>query len=58
MTCLVTGANGFVGRHYDVLGVWRDYARAVSGLAIDSGHFVPEEQPLTTAEALIDHFRP
>lgn len=39
------GSHGFVGRTYDVLKVWRDYATDVSGRALDCGHFLPEEAP-------------
>jgi haloacetate dehalogenase len=48
------GARGFVGGAYDVLAVWRDYAGDVRGAALDCGHFVPEEQPGPTIEALRD----
>ena len=48
------GAEGFVGRSYDVLGVWRDYADDVRGHAVGSGHFVAEEQPGETTAALRD----
>jgi haloacetate dehalogenase len=46
------GANGFVGRHYDVLDVWRAYARDVRGEALPSGHYLAEERPIETAQAL------
>lgn len=39
------GARGFVGRAYDVLDVWRDYAGRVEGTSLDCGHFLPEEDP-------------
>ncbi|MBM3601296.1 MAG: alpha/beta hydrolase [Alphaproteobacteria bacterium] len=42
------GAKGFVGRHYDVLAVWRTRAAQVSGRAVASGHFLPEEAPKET----------
>lgn len=37
------GASGFVNRMYDVLATWRARARHVEGRAIDSGHFLAEE---------------
>jgi haloacetate dehalogenase len=47
------GAQGFVNRSYDVLPVWRDYARHVEGGTVPSGHFLPEEAPEeVTAEML------
>jgi haloacetate dehalogenase len=39
------GANGIVGRKYDVLAVWRDRATQVSGKALPSGHWLSEEAP-------------
>lgn len=46
------GAESFVGRHYDVLGVWRAYAGDVRGEALPSDHYLPEEAPDRTAAAL------
>ena len=49
------GAEGLVGRRYDVLAVWGAYAaRAdlVGGQAISGGHFLPEEAPEETIAAL------
>lgn len=51
------GAKGFVGRHYDVLAVWRDYAAHVQGRALDCGHFVAEEAPEDTLAELLTFFR-
>lgn len=48
------GARGFVGNHYDVLEVWRRYADDVRGEGLDCGHFVPEEAPEQTIDALRD----
>lgn len=46
------GARGFVGRNYDVLGLWREKAADVRGAAIDCGHFLPEEAPTEVADYL------
>ncbi len=40
------------------LAVWKDWAKDVSGKAIDSGHFLAEENPDATARALLEFFRP
>jgi haloacetate dehalogenase len=47
------GAKGVVARSYDVLAVWRERARQVSGRALDCGHFLPEEAPEDTLAALL-----
>jgi haloacetate dehalogenase len=39
------GANGIVGRKYDVLAIWRERATQVSGKALPSGHWLTEEVP-------------
>lgn len=39
------GATSFVGRKYDVLAMWRAYADRVTGRALPSDHYLPEEAP-------------
>ncbi|NCB55825.1 MAG: alpha/beta hydrolase, partial [Epsilonproteobacteria bacterium] len=40
------GADGVVGKIWNVLEGWKQYADNVSGFAVpECGHFVPEEQP-------------
>ncbi|MCG8360983.1 MAG: alpha/beta hydrolase [Kiloniellales bacterium] len=46
------GAEGVVGRTYDVLAVWRERAEEVSGEALACGHFLAEERPEETLAAL------
>lgn len=48
------GAVGFVGTHYDVAGVWREYATDVRGQRVGGGHFPAEEDPDATLSALQD----
>jgi pimeloyl-ACP methyl ester carboxylesterase len=50
------GANGFIGRKYDALAIWRERAEVVQGYGIPSGHFVPEEAPEETYNALQTFF--
>ena len=42
------GANGLVGRKYDVVSVWRERANNVSGKALPGGHWLAEELPAET----------
>ncbi len=46
------GEKGFVGHTYDVLEVWRERANDVRGQALPGGHFLPEEAPIETYNAL------
>ncbi|MDX1633744.1 MAG: alpha/beta hydrolase [Marinobacter sp.] len=46
------GEQGFVHRSYDVLAVWREYATRVEGHTLPCGHFLPEEAPGPTLDAL------
>jgi haloacetate dehalogenase len=46
------GRRGVVGKMFDCLADWQAVADDVTGQAIDSGHFVPEEQPAATLARL------
>ncbi|WP_367186663.1 alpha/beta fold hydrolase [Sporichthya sp.] len=46
------GEHGFVGKAYDVLGEWGKRAENVTGEALPSAHFLPEEAPAETLAAL------
>ena len=50
------GERSSQGSGYDVLSVWREHAENVSGRAIASGHFLPEEAPERTYQALRGFF--
>ena len=50
------GKRSAQGSGYDVLAVWRERAESVTGQAIDSGHFLPEEASDATYAALRDFF--
>ncbi|PKB78854.1 MAG: alpha/beta hydrolase [SAR202 cluster bacterium Io17-Chloro-G9] len=45
-------STGYVGRTQDVLQVWRDYATNVQGQSLPSGHYLAEEAPDETYNAL------
>ncbi len=44
--------TGYVGRTQDVLAVWREYATNVRGHSLPAGHFLAEELPDATYEAI------
>jgi haloacetate dehalogenase len=48
------GTRSYVGRSFDVAEVWRSYATAVSGRAVDADHYLAEEAPRATEGALRD----
>lgn len=50
------GEKGFVGHRYDVLQTWRDKAHDVRGHSLSCGHYLPEEAPEETLEALKTFF--
>ncbi|HAY46844.1 MAG TPA: alpha/beta hydrolase [Gammaproteobacteria bacterium] len=50
------GAKGFINRTYDVLSVWNEYAEQVEGKALDSGHYLPEEDPEAVYDELLRFF--
>jgi haloacetate dehalogenase len=51
------GSKGSIGRWYDVLAIWRDWAEEVSGGPVESGHYIPEENPAATLSAFLSFFR-
>ena len=51
------GEHSFVGRTYDVLAAWREYATDLRGHALPSDHYLPEEAPAEVAEALSTFLR-
>ena len=52
------GAAGIPSaRKTDPLATWREWANDVRGFAIESGHYLPEENPAATAKALIEFFK-
>jgi haloacetate dehalogenase len=53
---MLWGRRSSQGSGYDILGVWRDHAETVSGHAVNSGHFLPEEAPDETYRALRGFF--
>jgi haloacetate dehalogenase len=51
------GAKGALQQWYDVPAVWRLWADNVTGRALDCGHYLAEERPEETTEALRAFFR-
>jgi haloacetate dehalogenase len=50
------GTEAFVGRGYQPLEVWSQYATDVRGTALPTGHFLPEEAPDLVITALGEFF--
>ena len=47
------GTNGFVGNKYDVVSEWSKWACNVQGQGIHAGHYLPEEAPQETLQAIM-----
>ena len=60
VTCpmlVLWGEKGLVHRTYEMPAVWREVCEStVTGRALPCGHFLPEEKPADTTEALADFF--
>jgi haloacetate dehalogenase len=54
---ILWGERGLVGRAYDTMKVWADYADNAIGQQMPSGHFIPEEAPDETVKALLAFFK-
>jgi haloacetate dehalogenase len=55
ITCpllVLWGKKGVIARKYDVLAIWQERAVNVRGKALNCGHFLPEESPLETYQAI------
>lgn len=50
------GAQGPMSRSYDILDTWKGKARDLHGKGLACGHFLPEEAPEATVEALRTFF--
>ena len=50
------GDAGFVGQNYNVIREWKAVATNVQGHSVPGGHFLAEEAPNETADALINFF--
>ncbi len=48
------GESGVIGRHFDVPAVWRRWSAAPACVPMPCGHFIPEEVPEATTQALLD----
>lgn len=46
--------TGYVGRNYNPIEIWREYATDVRGASLPCGHFLPEEMPDATYTILHD----
>jgi haloacetate dehalogenase len=58
-TLLLWGERGVVQRLFDPLALWQAQCAArVTGQALPAGHFIPEELPQATAQALAGFFAP
>ena len=59
ITCPVLalwGAFGAMHNRYDVVRTWQERANHVEGWPIQSGHFIPEEDPNSVIESLSKFF--
>ncbi|MDI9335075.1 MAG: alpha/beta hydrolase [Cytophagales bacterium] len=52
------GAKGVVAQCFDVLTLWRERANHVSGLPVESGHYIPEENPTVVLQEALAFFTP
>ena len=51
------GEKGFVGGKYDVVAEWKKWGDHVEGYGLPCGHYLPEEAPNETLEALLNFFK-
>ena len=56
-TLALWGVAGFPVQGRSALDVWREWAVDVTGASVAGGHFLPEESPKATGEALLSFFK-
>ncbi len=52
----IWGQKGYVGRKYDVVSEWKKWGDDVQGYGLPCGHYLPEEAPRETLQAILDFF--
>lgn len=52
------GEHGAVGQCFDVLGLWRERAKDVSGQSLPCGHYIAEEAPELLLAQALDFLKP
>jgi haloacetate dehalogenase len=52
------GEHGAVGQCFEVLDLWRERARDVSGMSLPCGHYIAEEAPALLLAQALDFFKP
>jgi len=50
---VIWGDKGYVGNKYDIVAEWKKFAKEVVGHGLPCGHYLPEEAPNETLEALV-----
>ena len=50
------GDQGFVGKKYEIVNEWKKWADEVQGFGIPCGHYLPEEAPEKTLNAMLNFF--
>ena len=51
------GSKATLEELYDPIKVWKEWALNVEGQSIDCGHFLPEESPIETYNAIINFLK-
>ena len=54
---VLCGKKGVIEKQFEPIKIWQKYSnKKVTGCAINSGHFIPEENPKTTVKKLKNFF--
>jgi haloacetate dehalogenase len=56
-TAVLWGEKGIPSEIAGPLAIWQEWCETVEGRAIDSGHFLAEEAPDDTAQAILEFFK-
>ena len=56
-TLIIWGKNSLVGKNFEALKIWKNYAKNLIGKSLNGGHYLPEENPYQLANQILNFLR-
>ncbi len=55
-TLILWGKSSLVGKNFEPIKIWNNFANILKGKALDGGHYLPEESPSEVANQILNFF--